>query len=222
MTSAMNSPFKPKEKSPMRIRHLVALTYLSLLAALPGPATVEAQSPDEAEVSNGEENVVGTIEMVADGETWTFEVREGPVRGGFSTGYREQPRAGRMVLGAGLHGWHRDSDAQIRVSVGVLRETMEHMCDPFANQVRFSPADERATGLRLREGDEPSETCPPRPDVMNSGLATHINLTEATFDEEAGTLHVVGTFAGPLGRGDDAMQITEGRFEATLRSYDEL
>lgn len=206
----------------MWIRRLVALTCLSLLAALPGPATVEAQSPEEAEASNAEEDVVGTIEMVADGEPWTFEVREGPVRGGFSTGYSEQPRAGRMVLGAGLHGWHRDSDAQIRVSVGVLSETMEHMCDPFANQVRFSPADERASGGRLRPDGNPSETCPPEPDVMNSGLATRINLTEATFDEEAGTLHVVGTFAGPLGRGDDAVQVTEGRFEATLRPYDEL
>lgn len=206
----------------MRMRHLVALTCLLLLAALAGPAIVEAQSPDEAEASTAEGNVVGTIEMVADGETWTFEVREGPVQGGFSTGYSEQPRAGRMVLGAGLHGWHLDSDAQVRVSVGVWRETMEHMCDPFANQVRFSPADERASGGRLRPDGTPSETCPPDPDVMNSGLALHINLDEAAFDAEAATLHVVGTFAGPLGRGDDIMQVTEGRFEATLRSYDEL
>lgn len=217
----------------MRTRHFMALFSLTLFAAIACPAQADAQILEEAQESGEQEaeaivadrqeaTAVGTIEMVVDGETWTFDVREGPVRGGFSTGWSQQPRAGRMVVGAGLHGWHRDSDAQIRVSVGIWRETMEHMCDAFANQVRFSPADERSSGGRLRPDGAPSETCPPEPDVMNSGLATHINLTEATFDEEAGTLHVAGTFSGPLGRGEDAMQVTEGRFEATLRSYDEL
>lgn len=181
--------------------------------------------PEEAETLMSQEasgTAVGTVEMVADGRSWTFDVREGPMDEGFTTGYSEQPRAGAMVMGAALQGWHRDSDARIEVSVGVWSETMEHMCDPFANQVRFSPAGERAGQKRLRPAGDPSETCPPPPDGGRGGLAVHINLTEATLDAEAGTLHVVGTFTGPLGRGDDALQVTEGRFEATLRPYGEL
>lgn len=170
----------------------------------------------------GAGTVVGTIEMIVDGEMRVFDVRQGPADRGFATGYSEQPRGESLVLGGGLQGWDRESDAKIRISVGVWRETLEHMCDPFANQVEFSSADPRAFGKRLRPDGHPSETCPPPPGGGMGGLPIQLNLTDATLDEATGALHVTGTFAGPLGRGNDVLEISEGRFEATLLPFDEL
>lgn len=220
----------------MRLRAPIILAAVTLLPLAAGPGAARAQFPDEIEEAVEDEAerqvedevrreggpVVGEITMTLDGETRVFEVREGPVDEGFATGYSEQPRAGAMVLGASLMGRERGSGATVTLTVGVWRESMEHMCDPFTNQLRYSPADERRTGGRLRPGEEPSESCPPPPDGGRGGLAVHINLSEATLDEDAGTLRVAGTFAGPLGRGDDAPQVSDGRFEAALRPFDDL
>lgn len=166
--------------------------------------------------------VVGTIEMMVDGEVRVFDVRQGPPDEGFQTGYNEAVRMEATVLGATLHGWDRESGARMNLSVGVWGESLEHMCDPFANQVHFSTSDPRGFGKKLRPDGNPSETCPPPPDGGMGGLTTHLNLTEATLDEATGALHVVGTFAGPLGRGEDAMQVSRGRFEATLLPFGQL
>lgn len=179
--------------------------------------------PAEAEATiSGQQTgaVVGKIEMVLDGEPRVFEVQEGPVDEGFATGYNVAPRGEAMAMGAALNGLDPATGDQIEITVGVWQETLEHMCDPFANQIRYSPADEDASGGRLRPDGNPSETCPPSPDVMGSGLTVHINLVDATFDAEAEELRVVGTFAGPLGRGDDAIQVSDGRFEAALHPFE--
>lgn len=158
---------------------------------------------------------VGTIEMTVRGETTVFEVREGPVSEGFSTGYSVQPRGESLVVGTSMHGWAQDSEEEIVVSVAFWKRSLEHMCDPFANQVRYE-------GRRLRPGDEASSTCPPPEDGGGGGLSVNINLTGASVDEANGTVYVSGTFAGPLGRGDVALPVSEGRFEATLRSFEDL
>lgn len=137
--------------------------------------------------------------MVADGQRWVYDVVEGPIGEGFATGYNRQPRGEAVALGAQLHGRHRDSEATLQLGIGVWREKGNHMCDPFANMVGFSPAD-RASRMKLRPGDIASETCP-SPEEGVGGLSVDLNLTEAAFDEETGSLHVTGTFSGPLGRG---------------------
>jgi hypothetical protein len=89
------------------------------------------------------------------------------------------------------------------------------------NTVEFYPGEEGASRLRLRPDGNPSETCPP-PAEGRGGLSLHLNVPEATLDKEDDRLHVAGTFAGPLGRGDDAIQVTRATFEATLRPFDRL
>ena len=183
-------------------------------------AILSLSTPVEAQDTSAPADV-GTIEMVVDGETWTFEVVEGPVTEGFATGYSAQPRGEAMALGASLYGRHGGSATTINLTVGVWQATMEHMCDPFANQVRVSSDDDAGLSGRLRPGNTQSKTCPP-PDDGPGGLALDISLTEANLDDETGLLTVRGTFAGPIGRGDDAPLVEEGRFEATLRPFEEL
>lgn len=157
---------------------------------------------------------VGTIRAVMDGETRVFRVMEGPVTRGFATGWNQQPRGGTMVLGASLLGDEEGSDAQMSIRLGVARDSGAQWCDPFSNLVEFLPAGDRAGRNRLREGGTSSSACP--------DLPLDVNVTEADFDEDRGTLHLKGTFSGPMGRGEDAIQVTRGEFEATLHSMDSL
>ena len=191
----------------MRRSKLGVLLATVLLCGLTTPAGLEGQEAHD--------RPVGIVEMVVDGREKVFEVREGPIREGFVTGYGVQPRGEELFVSTSLHGWDRATDEEIVVSVAFWKESLEHMCDPFANRVRYRGDD-------LRPGSEPSETCPPPEDGGRGGLRLHINLTEASMDEEEGTVHVAGTFAGPLGRGDEAPRVTEGRFEAILRPMEEL
>lgn len=221
-TPSANAPGRPGAPSSRRTVPLPKFTTprigaAALVAALVIPIPSHAQdTPGQAGP-----DVVGTIEMAVDGETWHFDVVEGPVTEGFATGYSAQPRGEAIALGASLYGRHRGSAATVNLTVGVWQASLEHMCDPFANQLRFSPADERATSKRLRPGERASESCPPA-EGRPGGLSLHIDLAGAELDEETGELVVRGTFSGPLGRGDDARQITDGRFEATLRPFESL
>lgn len=185
---------------------------------------VPISDPARAEAILSERNagaIVGRIEMLVDGVVHTFQVREGPVDEGYSTGYRRSVRGESWVLGAGLGGRDPETGDEMLVTVGIWEEGLRHMCDPFANQIRYSPAGEsRSKGLR--PGDTASETCPPDPDVADGGLSVNVNVTGARLDADTGSLHVKGTFSGPLGRGDGALHVSMGRFEATLRPYDEL
>lgn len=165
-----------------------------------------AQSGDQ-----GDGAVVGSIEIVIDGEARAFQVREGPVDEGFATGYSQNPVGESMVFGVSLMGTEESSDARILVQTGVYQSSMEQVCDPFSNNVEMHGSDR---GGRLRPGEGNSTTCPDSP--------VDINVTEASFDEETEVLHLLGTFSGSLGRGADASQVTEGRFEATLRSFQVL
>lgn len=180
--------------------------------------------PARAEAALAERNAgatVGKIEMLVDGVVHTFRVREGPVDEGYSTGYRRSVRGESWMLEAGLGGRNPETGDEILVTVGIWEEGLRHMCDPFANQVRYTLAGEsRSKGLR--PGDTASETCPPDPEVANGGVSVNVNVTGAQLDAETGRLHVKGTFAGPMGRGDEALHVSMGRFEATLRPYDEL
>lgn len=176
--------------------------------------TQEAEFPDAA--PPGTTATVGTIEMVVDGGTMTFDVRQGPEDEGYATGYGEFIRGESYVVGATLEGWHRDSGARISVTTAFARESREHYCDPFANQVRYRPADDSERSRQLRPGKGSSETCPPREGV--AGITSlDINLREARYDPDAEVVYVAGDFAGPLGRGDDAWQVESATFEATLR-----
>jgi hypothetical protein len=184
------------------------LSFLSLILLwLVVPSTAQAGT------SGGQEagSPVGTIEMVVDGATRTFEVREGPITEGFSTGFREMMRGEAMVRGASLQGFEEGSDAQVVVRISVAGDPPTHHCDPMANGVELSPAQERASRMRLRPGGTNSSSCPDSP--------VDVTLTQATFDEDTGALQLVGTFSGPLGRGDAALQVSEGHFEATVHSF---
>jgi len=157
---------------------------------------------------------VGTIQAVMDGETRVFRVMEGPVTQGFATGWNQSPRGETMVLGASLLGNEEGSDAQMSIRLGVARDSGAQWCDPFANLVEFLPAGDRAGRNRLREGGISSSTCP--------NLPLNVNVTETDFDGDEETLYLKGTFSGPMGRGDDAIQVTDGEFEAILHSMDSL
>lgn len=188
----------------MKIPHLLLLTVFPL-----GSITQDTGS------------VVGTVEMMLEGETRVFDVVEGPPGEGFSTGYRESIRGESMVLGASLHAVDPESGEALIIQIPVNPASGKHLCDPMANNVEFSPADERATRKRLRPDANPSETCPPDPEGAG-GVAIHLNLVEASYDGEAGTLRLKGTFGGPLGRGEEAMHVSEGRFQATIHSFSDL
>jgi hypothetical protein len=168
------------------------------------------------EPAGGEPPTVGVVEMKVAGERWVFDVVQGPPDQGFGTGATVTPRGEAVAVGVSLDGRHRGSDARVALSVGFWRDSGEHMCDPFANQLRFSSGDPRASGKRLRPGDRPSETCTPPPDGGPGGLSIHLNLAGASWDPETGVVRVAGSFSGPLGRGEEALRITEGRFEATV------
>jgi hypothetical protein len=157
---------------------------------------------------------VGTIEAVMAGQTRTFRVMEGPVDQGFATGWNQAPRGGVMVLGASLLAREEGTDAEMSIRLGVGRESQSQWCDPFSNLVEFMPADADGGRKRLRPGGTSSSVCP--------DLPVDINVTEAEFDGDQETLHLKGTFSGPVGRGDDAIQISQGHFEATLHSMASL
>lgn len=168
------------------------------------PARARVMVGAETQETGG---VVGSIEIQTPGGTRTFQVVEGPPGEGFSTGYNERPVGEAMAFGFSVTGEEEGTDASLLIRSGVFRDSMEQVCDPFSNNVELHAE----PGGRLRPGDTGSTTCP--------GNAVDINVTAASFDEAEGTLHVEGTFSGPLGRGDDAVPVSQGRFEATVRSF---
>ena len=126
-------------------------------------------------------------------------------------GTTRTPVGESMAFGVSLMGTEASSDARILVRTGVYQASRQQICDPFSNIVEMHGSDR---GGRLRPGGTNSTTCPEN--------QVDINVTRASFDEEAETLHLEGTFSGPLGRGDNAIQVREGRFEATVRSFQAL
>jgi hypothetical protein len=189
-----------------------------LLTAL---LVVLSVSPASSQPKPEAGQVVGTIELVADGEKRIFEVREGPITEGFATGYSQRPMGEAVALYANLQGSEPGTGAGIKVRFAVRRESGAHLCSPMDNTVEFYPSEEGASRLRLRPDGNPSKTCPP-PAEGRGGLSLHLNVSEATLNKEDDRLHVAGTFAGPLGRGDDAIQVSRAAFEARLSRFNRL
>lgn len=176
--------------------------------------------PEEARAMMGVEQVagaaVGTIEIDTPSGTRTFTVVEGPPTEGYSTGYRRTPIGERWALSFSVTGEEDGTGASLLIQTGVYQESMEQVCDPFSNNVELHGTDD---GGRLRPGGTASENC---------GNSVDIDVTEASWDEAAGTLHVAGDFSGPIAgssadvESGDALMVTEGRFEATLHSFESL
>lgn len=180
------------------------IKLLPLLGLLAAPVGV---------VSQGTGTGVGSIEMTTDAGTRVFQVMEGSPSEGHASGFNEQPMGEALAVTASLRGVEEASGDALLVQTGVFRESLEQICDPMTNNVELHPAGD-APRARLRPGGEAPATCPEN--------TVDVEVTDASFDAEAGTLHLVGTFSGPLGTGEDAVQVREGRFEATLRSFREL
>jgi len=212
----------------MRVHRFIALTCLALSGALASLGGTEAQSLETASETIAEKGrsisvfaaasvlqeaaaPVGTIEIVTDGGTRIFQVLAGPMSEGFATGYNESPVGESMVFGISIHGREEGTGAEMMVQTGVYQQSMDQVCDPFSNNIEFFPRGERSSRKRLRPGGSSPTTCPEN--------TVDISVTEASFTEAAGALHVAGTFSGPLGRAEDAIQVSEGRFEATLHSF---
>lgn len=188
------------------LRAVRSLLVMLAFLALPVPGAGQSEGAGTGEV-------VGTIEVVTDAGTRTFQVQEGPPSEGFSTGYAERPMGEAMALTVSLYGQEQGGSAEMLVQTGIYRDSSRQICDPMSNNVELH----RGSGesrLRLRPGGSAPATCPDN--------IVDIEVTDATFDPEAGTLHLVGTFSGPLGQGGDAIQVSEGRFEATVRSFQDL
>lgn len=189
----------------VRASPLLPLVPLMLLTA-PGAGAAQAGSQEAG-------TVVGSIQLsTADGSRM-FQVLEGSPREGFATGFNEQPMGEAMALTVSLDGREEGGGAELLIQTGVFQASMAQVCDPMTNNVELHPG-EAGARLRLRPGGSPPATCPEN--------TVDVEVTEATFDRDAGTLHLVGTFSGPLGQGDDALQVSEGRFEATVHSFREL
>jgi hypothetical protein len=193
----------------MHRRAFEALAVLTFLAALT-PSNPPAVSGQEAGA------VVGTIEIVTPGGTRTFAVLEGPPSEGFATGYNRNPVGEAWAFSFTVTGVEEGTGDELMIQSGVYQESMAQICDPLSNNVELHGE----PGGRLREGGTNSSTCPSN--------TVDLDVTEASFDETQGTLHVVGTFSGPFAGSNadveagDAVQVTAGRFEATLRSFQDL
>jgi hypothetical protein len=194
----------------MRLRYLIASVLLPLSLLLGSTASGLAQE---------EGAVVGTIEIDTPAGTRTFQAAEGSPRQGYATGFRRSPIGEAWALSFSISGEEEGTGASILVQTGVYQESMEQVCDPFSNNVELSPGADDAPGGRLRPGSAQSETC------QN---AVDINVTGASYDPEAGELKVAGTFSGPIAgssedvESGDALMVSEGRFEATLHSFESL
>lgn len=184
---------------------LAALPLLFLLGLLASKPTA-AQEPGA---------VVGTIEIDTPEGTRIFRAMEGSPRDGYATGYRRAPIGEAWALSFSISAEEQGSGATLLVQTGVYQASMEQVCDPFSNLVELSGED----GGRLRPGGAESANC---------GNTVDIDVTEAHFDEEAGELRVAGTFSGPIAgssrdvESGDALVVSEGRFEATLHSFESL
>jgi hypothetical protein len=159
---------------------------------------------------------VGTIEIDTPSGTRTFTVVEGPPTEGYSTGYRRTPVGERWALSFSVTGEEEGTGASLLIQTGVYQQSMEQVCDPFSNNVELRGTDD---GGRLRPGGTASANC---------GNSVDIDVTEASWDEAAGELHVAGDFSGPIAgssrdvESGDALMVSEGRFQATLHSFESL
>jgi len=187
-------------------RVLTALVLLPVFLCLVAAGSADAQEPG---------SMVGTIEIDTPAGTRTFQAREGSPMDGYATGYRRSPIGEAWALSFSISGEEEATGASMIVQTGVYQASMDQVCDPFSNNVELSGE----AGGRLRPGDTESANC---------GNRVDIDVTEARFDEEAGELYVTGTFSGPIAgssqdvESGDALMVSEGRFEATLHSFESL
>lgn len=176
--------------------------------------------PEEARAMMGVQQTsgaaVGTIEIDTPSGTRAFQVVEGPPSEGYATGYRRTPIGEQWALSFSITGEEEGTDASLLIQTGVYQASMEQICDPFSNNIELHGTDD---GGRLRSGGTESENC---------GNAVDIDVAEASYDEAAGALRVAGTFSGPIAgssrdvESGDALMVSEGRFEATLHSFESL